>query len=162
MTACTSNIPSSQATQHAPFGQKQQTRSSCVSKAKCLATNFRLPTKIKGKQKITKNLLSQRIGYIHSGGDGVTHAIRQSCWGERGFVQLLDTAWPPPLHTHTENVPSTLCTLPLPCTSLYLSPHTQRSAIPKVPSSLCTSTHYLYPVVPSTLYLFTSVQYVQR
>ena len=46
---------------------------------------------------------------------------------------------PPPTHTHRT------CPLPLPCTSalctsLYLSPHTQRTAIPKVPSTLCTST----------------------
>ena len=74
----------------------------------------------------------------------------------------------PYTHTHTERAlyplypTSTLYLYYLYCTSLYLSPPTQRSAIPKVPSTLCTSTHYLYPVVPSTLYLFTSVQYVQR
>ena len=117
MTACTSNIPSSEATQHAPFGQKQQTRSSCVSKAKCLATSFRLPTKIKGKQKFTKTC-SQSKNWLHT----QRRRRRNSChpskllrWASL-WATFGHSLAPPPTHTHRERALYPL----YPTSTLYL------------------------------------------
>ena len=130
MTACTSNIPSSQATQHAPFGQKQQTRSSCVSKAKCLATSYRPPTKIK---KTNKKLLkfAQSKNWLHT----QRRRRRNSChpsklvrWGSL-WATFGHSLAPPPTHTHrTCPLPSVpyLCPVPLLSVPLYTSPPTHR------------------------------------